>query len=72
MPNTLYVRIKKAYATDVINDLQKLDAIELLEAAPIPGWQQKEVNRRLKDVQKKPLKAISWIEATKKIKQLGK
>jgi len=72
MPDTLYVRIKKDYAAAVIKDLQKLDAVELLEEAPIPEWQKKEVRKRLKDVQKNPSKAVSWNEATKKIKQLAK
>ena len=41
MPYIFYVRIKKNYASAVIKDLQKLDAIELLEEAPIPNWQKK-------------------------------
>lgn len=72
MPDTFYVRIKKNYASAVIKDLQKLDAIELLEEAPIPDWQKKEVTKRLKDLQKNPSKGISWNEATKKIKQFAK
>lgn len=72
MPDTLYVRIKKNYAADVIKDLQKMDAVELLEEAPIPDWQKKEVRKRLKDLQKNPSKAISWKDATKTIKQLAK
>lgn len=72
MPDTLYVRIKKNYAADVIKDLQKMDAVELLEEAPIPNWQKKEVRKRLKDLQKNPSKAISWKAATKTIKQLAK
>ena len=72
MPDTLYVRIKKNYAAAIIKDLQKLDAVELLEEAPIPEWQKKEVSKRLKDLQKKPSKGVSWKEATKKIKQLAK
>lgn len=72
MPGTLYVRIKKDYATAIIKDLQKLDAVELLEEAPVPEWQKKEVRKRLKGLQKNPSKAISWNEATKKIKQLAK
>ena len=72
MPATLYVRIKKNYAADIIKDLQKLNAVELLEEAPIPTWQKKEVRKRLKDLQKKPSKLVSWSEATKKIKQLTK
>jgi len=72
MSDTLYVRIKKKYAADVIKDLEKMDAVELLEEAPIPEWQKKEVRKRLKDLQKDPSKAVSWNEATKKIKQLAK
>ena len=69
MPETLHVRIKKSYAAAIIKDLQKLDAVELLEEAPVPEWQKKEVRKRLKDVQKNPTKAVSWNEATKKIKR---
>lgn len=72
MPDTLYVRIKKNYAAAIIKDLQKLDAVELLEEAPVPEWQKKEVRKRLKDLKKDPSKAVSWNEATKKIKKLAK
>ncbi len=72
MPNTLYVRIKKDYAAAIIKDLQKLDAVELLEEAPVPEWQKKEVRKRLKDLQKNPSKAVSWNDAKKKLKQLAK
>lgn len=72
MADTLYVRIKKNYAAAIIKDLQKLDAVELLEHPPVAEWQKKEVRKRLKDLQKKPSKAVSWEEATKKIKQLAK
>ncbi len=72
MPDTLYVRIKKDYAADVLKDLQKMDAIELLEEAPVPEWQKKEVRKRLKDLKRDPTKVVSWNEATKKIKQLAK
>lgn len=73
MPLTTYhIRIKKSYAADVIKDLQKMDAVELLEEPPIPEWQKKEVSKRLKDLQKNPLKAVGWNDAAKKIKQLAK
>lgn len=72
MPDTLYVRIKKDYAAAIIKDLQKLDAVELLEEAPVPEWQKKEVRKRLKDLQKNPSKAVNWDDAKKKIKQLAK
>lgn len=72
MDDTLYIRIKKDYAADVIKDLQKLNAVELLEDPPIPEWQKKEVRKRLKGLQKTPSKAVSWNEASRKIKQLAK
>lgn len=72
MEDTLYVRIKKNYAAEIIKDLEKLDAVELLEEAPVPQWQKKEVHKRLKDLQKNPSKAVSWNDATKKIKQIAK
>ena len=73
MPVTIYhIRIKKNYAADVIKDLQKMDAVELLQEPPIPEWQKKEVRKRLKNLQKNPSKAVSWNETVKKIKQLAK
>ncbi len=73
MPVTTYhIRIKKNYAADVIKDLQKMDAVELLQEPPIPEWQKKEVRKRLKNLQKNPSKAVSWNETVKKITQLAK
>jgi hypothetical protein len=69
---TYHIRIKKEYASDVIKDLQKMNAVEVLEEPPIPEWQKKEVRKRLRDLQKNPSKGISWSEATKKIRQLTK
>ena len=72
MPITLHLRIKKSYTTNVIKDLQKMNAVELLQEPPVPEWQKKEVKRRLKDLQKHPEKVVSWNVGMKKIKQLGK
>lgn len=69
---TYHIRIKKEYATDIIKDLQKLNAVELLKEAPVPEWQKKEVRKRLKKLQRDPSKALTWSETTKKIKQLAK
>ncbi len=41
MPDTLYVRIKKNYAAAIIKDLEKLEAVEILDEAPVPEWQKK-------------------------------
>jgi hypothetical protein len=71
---TYHIRIKKDYAVAIIEDLQKLDAVELLpgEELPIPEWQKKEVRKRIKDLQKNPEKALSWLAASKKVKALAK
>lgn len=69
---TFHIRIKKKYAADIIKDLEKIEAVELLEEPPIPEWQKKEVRKRLKDLQKNPSKAISWNDGMKQIKQLAK
>ncbi|MBC6491542.1 addiction module protein [Flavihumibacter stibioxidans] len=75
MSNTTYhIRIKKEYAAAILEDLQKLDAVELLpgEELPIPEWQKKEVRKRIKELQKHPERVVSWESASKKIKQLAK
>jgi hypothetical protein len=53
MSEILHIRIKKGYASDVIEDLRKMEAIELLEEPPIPEWQKKEVRKRLRELKKK-------------------
>jgi Putative addiction module component len=70
MEEVYYLRIKKSYASAVIEDLKKMDAVELLEEPPIPEWQKKEVRKRLKELKKNPALAIPWDEAMKTIKQL--
>ena len=69
---TLHIRIKKKYAADIIRDLEKIDAVELLKEAPIPEWQKKEVKKRLKDLRKDSSVAVSWTDGMKKIKQMAK
>lgn len=67
MADTMHIRIKKNYAADIIKDLQKPDAVELLAEAPIPDWQKKEVRKRLKDLKKTPSKGINRNDATKRM-----
>ena len=69
---TYHIRIKKKYAAAIIKDLEKIDAVELLEDPPIPDWQKKEVKKRLKEMQHNPAKKVSWEDGMKKIKQLAK
>jgi hypothetical protein len=65
---TYHIRIKKKYAGSVIKDLQKLDAVELITEEAVPEWQQKEVRKRLKSMQKNPAKGLEWSKAVKKIR----
>ena len=68
-----FLRVKKAYATAIIEDLQKLKAVELVEPedSDIPEWQKKEVRSRLKELKQSPPEAVSLSTIQKKIKQLS-
>ena len=56
MPSTYNIRIKKEYAAAVIEDLEKMKAVEFLkdESSEIPEWQKKEVRKRVKEIKKDP------------------
>lgn len=46
MPDTTYhIKIKKEYASAILEDLQQVEAIEIVE--DIPEWQQREALKRL-------------------------
>jgi hypothetical protein len=68
------VRVKKDYASSVIEDLQKMGAIELLQTVDddIPEWQKKEVLSRLQDMIEHPENTIDWATMSKKLKRLSK
>lgn len=72
MADTMFVRIKKKYAAEILKDLEKLNAVELLDEAPIPDWQKKEVKKRFKELKKDPSLGVSWEDAKERIKQLSK
>ena len=68
MPEEVYyLRIKKSYAADVIEDLQKMDAIELLGEPPIPEWQKKEVRSRLEE--EKSVKKTAKVQLLQGLKE---
>ena len=56
MSATYHIRIKKEYAAAVIEDLQKMKAVELVkeENGDVPEWQKKEVRKRVKEIEKDP------------------
>jgi len=53
MEETYHIRIKKDYATDIIKDLQKMKALEVLHD-DIPEWHFAIVNERLAEYYKNP------------------
>ena len=73
-----HVRIKKEYAAAVIEDLEKMEAIELFEPEAnglnleIPQWQQEEVYKRIAARKADPALLISREEAEAAIKAMGK
>ena len=74
MDGYYFLRVKKDYASAIIEDLQKLDAVELLDADndTIPEWQKKEVLARLQILEDDPASGVDWNTAINRIKRLGK
>ena len=59
MSNTTYtIKIKKEYASAIIEDLKQVDAIEILEE-PVPEWQKEESLKRLSEMKANPSSALS-------------
>ncbi len=59
MSETTYtIKIKKEYASAILEDLKQVDAIEILEE-PIREWQKQESIKRLADMKANPGLQIS-------------
>ena len=59
MENSIYhIRIKKDYASALIEDLLQVDAIEIIEDK-IPDWQKDESLKRLEKMRNNPGSVIS-------------
>ena len=59
MSETTYtIKIKKEYASAILEDLKQVDAIEIMEE-PIPEWQKKESLKRLAEMKANPGSQIS-------------
>ena len=71
MQSTYHIRIKKEYAAELIEDLEKADAVELLADGPesndIPKWQMDEVKRRIDYYDKNPHELVSWEDVRKRL-----
>jgi hypothetical protein len=70
MEQTYLVKIKKEYASDVIEDLLQMEAIEVLEEPAIPEWQKDEVRKRLEEAALFPEKLVSLDNAIEHIKKM--
>lgn len=55
---TYHIKIKKEYASAILEDLNQIEAIEIVEDA-IPDWQKKEFLKRLEAMNTNPSIAIS-------------
>jgi hypothetical protein len=59
MSNSIYhIKIKKEYASAILEDLKQVDAIEIIEE-PISEWQKKESLKRLEEMKQNPSSVIS-------------
>ena len=74
MSGYYFLKVKKEYASAVIEDLQKMDAVEVIQTQQedIPQKQKKEVLSRLKELNNNPEKSVDWKDAQKRIKALIK
>lgn len=63
MVETYHVRIKKDYATAILKDLEKLDAVELLPDTDIPEWHIAMVSERLEEYKRNPSMGTDFDEA---------
>ncbi len=59
MSETTYtIKIKKEYASAIIEDLKQVDAIEIVEE-PVPEWQKEESLKRLSEMKADPSSVLS-------------
>lgn len=57
MSVTYHIRIKKEYAASLIEDLQKMDAVEIIKETDeeiVQDWQKTEVERRIEKYRNNP------------------
>ncbi len=65
MSDTTYtIKIKKEYASAILEDLKQVDAIEIMEE-PVAEWQKEESLKRLAEMKANTLSALSEEECLK-------
>lgn len=70
MGDTYYIRIKKDYAISVIEDLEKMEAVELLNNNEfnVPDWQVQLGKEEIKKIYKNPVLLTDWEKAKEELK----
>jgi hypothetical protein len=72
MADTYHIKIKKDYAVAVIEDLQKMDAVELLSDNEnefhIPDWQIELGREEVKKISENPSLLSDWKKAKQELK----
>jgi|BarGraIncu00222A_1022003.scaffolds.fasta_scaffold136531_2 hypothetical protein len=72
MADTYHIKIKKDYAVAVIEDLQKMDAVELLPNNEneflIPDWQIELGREEIKKISENPALLSDWEKAKQELK----
>ena len=74
MQEYIFLRVRKDYASDVIKDLEKMHAVELLGSSDIsvPQWQKDEVHTRLAAMNDGKDPGLDWETAMARINGLTK
>ena len=69
MQELIHIKVKAAYANEIINDLVQKNAIEILEEeTEIPEWQIAETRRRFQKYEANPELFLSLAEAKKMLR----
>ena len=74
MQEYIFLRVRKDYASDVIKDLEKMHAVELLGSSDtsVPQWQKDEVRARLVAMNEGKDPGLDWETAMARINGLTK
>lgn len=71
MSETYHIKIKKDYAKDVIEDLQKMEAVELIDEKNffnLPDWQVELGKEEVKKISNNPDLVRDWEKAKSEFK----
>ena len=71
MPDTLHIRIKKEYAAELLNDLVKAEAVELVEPdiIDLTPAQQAALDKELQAIHADPSYLLKWKDVEHQFKK---